>query len=316
MVRSRCLVITGPTASGKTGVAIDVAQQLNGEIISVDSRQIYQYLDIGTAKATPEQRRAVPHHGIDLLLPSERYSAGRFAEAARGWITQIGAHGRVPVLVGGTGFFLRALTHPMFTEPALDPARKEALKGFLNRKSRAELLTWLRRLDPIGADRLPESAGRQRIARMIEIALLTGWPLHWWQQQQPPGEPPIEALTVLLIVDRQSLYERINRRVLDMVNAGLVQEVAALLARGYDEHSPGMKTTGYRELVPYLRGACSLDIAIDAIQRTTRGYARRQITWFRHQLAEPVIEVNVSTPHEELVDIIVREWRRYNANRN
>jgi tRNA dimethylallyltransferase len=311
-----CLVITGPTASGKTGVAIDVARQIDGEIISVDSRQVYQDMDIGTAKATPAERAAVPHHGLDLLPPTERYNAGRFAAAARTWIADITARGRVPILVGGTGFFLRALTHPMFNEPPLDAARKERLKGVLNQKSREELLAWLGHLDPVGAARVTDEAGRQRIARMIEVVLLTGHPLHWWQRQPANDAAPINALTVVLTLDRAALYERINQRVVEMVSSGLVQEVETLLARGYDEHTPGMKTVGYIELIPYLRGQTTLAEAVDAIQRATRGYARRQITWFRHQLAEPVVEIDASLPRAEIVDLIVREWRQKHENRN
>ena len=313
---SDCLVITGPTATGKTGVAIDVAQKLGGEIISLDSRQVYQGMDIGTAKATPTQRAAVPHHGLDLLPPSERYNAGRFAEDAREWISAITKRGHLPILVGGTGFFLRALTHPMFREPALDPGRKESMKRLLNEKRRVELLEWLRHLDPVGAARLSEEAGRQRIARMIEVALLTGRPLHWWHAQGVEGAHPIAALTIVLTLDRATLYNRINRRVMEMVEVGLVDEVAGLLAAGYDENTPGMKTTGYIEMIPHLRGEISLDEAVDAIQRATRSFARRQITWFRHQLAAPVVELDAAVPHPALVERIIEEWKRYNAHRN
>lgn len=310
------LVITGPTASGKTGIAVEVAQKINGEIISVDSRQVYQDMNIGTAKATAAERAAVPHHGLDLLAPSERYNAGRFAEDARAWIADIRRRGRVPILVGGTGFFLRALTHPMFAEPPLDTERKERLKRWLNRRQPEELLGWLGHLDPVGARRVKAETGRQRIARMIEVVLLTGRPLHWWQQQPAEGIAPISAVTVVLTLERGALYERINQRVVDMVSSGLVQEVEGLLARGYDEHSPGMKTTGYIQLIPYVRGETTLSEAIDAIQRATRGYARRQITWFRHQLAEPVIEVDAARPRAEVVELIVGEWRQHNAHRN
>lgn len=310
------LVITGPTASGKTGIAVEVAQKINGEIISVDSRQVYQDMNIGTAKATAAERAAVPHHGLDLLAPSERYNAGRFAEDARAWIADIRRRGRVPILVGGTGFFLRALTHPMFAEPPLDTERKERLKRWLNHRQPEELLGWLGHLDPVGARRVKDETGRQRIARMIEVALLTGRPLHWWQQQPAEGIAPISAVTVVLTLERGALYERINQRVVDMVSSGLVQEVEGLLARGYDEHSPGMKTTGYIQLIPYVRGETTLSEAIDAIQRATRGYARRQITWFRHQLAEPVIEVDAARPRAEVVELIVGEWRQHNAHRN
>jgi tRNA dimethylallyltransferase len=313
---THCLAITGATATGKTDVAIEVARRLDSEIISLDSRQVYRGMDIGTAKATPAQRAAIPHHGIDLVDPSDRYNAGRFSEDARSWITSIHHRGRIPILVGGTGFFLRALTHPMFAEPDVDTGRKEALKRLLNERSREELLHWLRALDPTGAERLTSEAGRQRIARLIEMVLLTGRPLHWWQKHSPPRQEPVDAVTFVLELERRVLYERINQRVLQMVKQGLVQEVQSLLDRGYDETSPGMKTVGYIELIPYVRGECSLETAIDAIQRASRSYARRQITWLRHQLAEPVVRLNAAAPREEIVEAIVTEWQRHNANRN
>jgi tRNA dimethylallyltransferase len=313
--RAQCLVITGATATGKSDVAIDVAKQLNGEIISADSRQVYQQMDIGTAKATTAQRAAVPHHGIDLVPPSERYSAGRFAEDARRSIDEIRAREHLPVLVGGTGFFLRALTHPMFAEPELDPQRRESLKRLLNTRSREELLHWLRTLDRVGAGRLTADAGRQRIARLIEMVLLSGRPLHWWQQHSPPAQTPVPTVTFVLELDRETLYERINARVVAMVNNGLVQEVERLLASGYDESSPGLKTVGYAELIPHVRREVGLDAAIGAIQRNTRSYARRQITWFRHQLAEPVVRVDAAQDRTDIVASIVTEWQKH-AHRN
>ena len=311
-----CLVITGATATGKTDVAIEVARELNGEIISADSRQVYRGMDIGTAKASPEQRALVPHHGVDLLPPTERYNAGRFADDARRWINDIQARGHVPVLVGGTGFFLRALTHPMFAEPDLDPQRKEALKRLLNSRSRAELMDWLKTLDRVSADSLPPEAGRQRIARMIEIVLLTGRPLRWWHQHGPQPEPPVRTMTFVLELPRDDLYARINQRVVEMMNRGLVQEVEGLLVAGVAENSPGMKTVGYAEVLPYLRGEYGMDAAIDAIQRATRAYARRQVTWFRHQLAEPVLRINAEQPRDVIVRTIVTEWQKHHANRN
>ena len=313
---SNALVITGATATGKTDVAIDVAREVGGEIISADSRQVYQGMDIGTAKASAEQRALVPHHGIDLLPPTERYNAGRFAADARRWIHEIEARGHIPILVGGTGFFLRALTHPMFAEPELDPARKEALKRLLNTRSREELLHWLKALDPVSADSLGPEAGRQRIARMIEIVLLTGRPLRWWHEHGPQPEPPVRTMSFVLELPREKLYGRINQRVEEMVNRGLVREVQALLSSGVAENSPGMKTVGYAELLPYLRGEYGIDDAVDAIQRATRAYARRQITWFRHQLPEPVFRLDAEQPREVIVRTIVTEWQKQHANRN
>lgn len=311
-----CLVITGATATGKSDVAIDVALRVVGEIISFDSRQIYQQMDIGTAKASAAQRALVPHYGLDLLPPSERYNAGRFALDARAWMQQIRARDHVPILVGGTGFFLRALTHPMFMEPDIDPERKEALKQILNQKSRSELLAWLRHLDPEAAVQATENVARQRIARLLEVVLLTGRPLGWWQQHAQPALTPIRALTFVLDLDRTILYERINARVVQMVNNGLVEEVERLLAAGYDERSPGLKTTGYIELIPFVRGQGSKEAAIDAIQRATRAYARRQVTWFRHQLAEPVVRIDAAAGQAAIVETIVRKWQQQHANRN
>lgn len=309
------LVITGATATGKTEIAIEVALRIGGEIISFDSRQVYQHMDIGTAKATPEQRARVPHFGLDLLPPSKRYNAGRFAEDAKRWMREIRARGHVPILVGGTGFFLRALTHPMFAEPPIDEQRKEALKTWLNQHSRSELLRWLAHLDPEAAAEVVPETSRQRIARALEVALLTGRTLSWWHEHAQPAGEPLQAVTFVLELDRMQLYQRINARVQQMVRNGLVDEVERLLTAGYNEHSPGMKTTGYIEMIPYVRGQCSLNEAIDAIQRATRAYARRQITWFRHQLAEPVIRIDAGADRETIVETIVREWYQH-AHRN
>lgn len=302
------LVITGPTASGKTTLSVDVAQRLAGEIISMDSRQVYRGMDIGTAKPNASQRAGLPHHGLDILTPDQRYSAGRFARDARRWIREIGARGRVPVLVGGTGFFLRALTHPLFHEPTLDHARREALKQFLEKFSREELLRWLRCLDETSAARLARAGGRQRLARAIEIALLSGRTLSAWHDQQTP-DTPLDLVVIALELPRDVLYARINGRVDDMLAAGLLEEVRALVGAGYDESAPGMNATGYIELLPYLRGQTTLAEAAERIRTNTRQYARRQLTWFRHQLPETAIRLDAMQPRSQLVEQIVNVWQ-------
>ncbi|MFS8637728.1 MAG: tRNA (adenosine(37)-N6)-dimethylallyltransferase MiaA [Gemmatimonadota bacterium] len=304
------LVITGPTATGKTALSLDVAERLDGEIISMDSRQVYRGMDIGTAKVTPDQRARVPHHGLDLVDPDERYSAGRFARDARRWIEEIRARGHTPILVGGTGFFLRALTHPLFREPEMPERAREALKRWLERQPEEKLRRWLADLDPATARTLEASGGRQRVARALEVALLTGRPLSWWHRHAPPETPPLPLLIFVLWLPREQLYRRINDRVLEMIEAGWVDEVRALLERGYDLDDPGMVATGYPELVAYLRGEWSLEEAIEATQRATRRYARRQLTWFRHQLPPGAIWLDASRPRAELVDTIVDIWNR------
>lgn len=310
------LAITGATATGKTTLAIDVALALNGEILSLDSRQVYRGMDIGTAKPTAEQRTRVPHHGLDLIEPSERYSAGRFASDARQWISDIQERGKVPILVGGTGFFLRALTHPMFAEPVLPAERRRALDDYFASQETEELLRWLDQLDPPSAARFAEQGGRQRITRALEIALLSGRPLTWWHTNAPPGPKPLNVLTFVLDLPRAELNRRIDERVHAMIAAGLVSEVHVLMQHGHDEHAPGMNATGYIELIPHLRGEVELAAAIAEIQRATRAYARRQQTWFRHQLPAGAEWLDAGMAAGELKQIIVSRWEREVCSEN
>jgi tRNA dimethylallyltransferase len=301
------LVITGPTASGKTALSVDVARRLAGEIISFDSRQVYARMDIGTAKPSAAERAGVRHFGFDIVQPGERYSAGRFAADARHWISEITARGHVPVLVGGTGFFLRALTHPLFDEPQLDSNRKEALKAYLSSFSREELLAWLQRLDEVNAQRLASEGGRHRIARAIEVALLTGRRLSEWHDKQQPQQP-LQFVTIVLTMPRDELYHRINARVDEMLRTGLIEEVRALLEAGYDETASGMDATGYREIVQLLGGQLTLEAAVEAIKAASRQYARRQETWLRHQLPDDVVRLDATKPRQQLVDEVIEAW--------
>jgi len=303
------LVLTGPTSSGKTALSIPVAQRLNGEIISMDSRQLYRGMDIGTDKVKGPERDAVPHHGLDLVDPDERFSAGRWARAARGWIEEIRARGRLPVLVGGTGFYLKALLEPVFQEPPMDPERRDRLRNWLAGRSTAELGRWVDRLDP-GRAALARDGGPQRLARTLEVALLTGRPLSEWHELAPPEAAPVEARVVVLTLPRELLYGRINARAERMFREGLLDEVRGLLAAGFGPDDPGMTGTGYREAAAVLAGEISIDEALDRIRRVTRGYARRQLTWFRGQLGGvEVMELNATLSPEERVESVVRWWR-------
>jgi tRNA dimethylallyltransferase len=303
------LVITGATATGKTAVAIQVAQRLGGEIISLDSRQVYRFMDIGTAKAPESERAGVAHHGLDRIDPDERFNAGRFAALARHWIADIRDRGRVPILAGGTGFFLRALTHPMFEEPRLDPAAKEAWKRYLSEMPADEVARWARMLDPHAAAR---ASDRQRLARIVEVVMLTGRTLASLQRQAPPAARPVDARVFVLELPRDVLYRRIETRVDAMIRAGLPAEVRALMERGYDETAPGMNATGYIELLPYLRGERSLEEAAALIKAATRRYARRQTTWLRHQLPPGAVRLAAEAPVDELASRIVQEWSQEN----
>jgi tRNA dimethylallyltransferase len=305
----RAIVLTGATATGKTALALEVASVLDAEIISADSRQVYRGLDIGTAKATRADTTRIPHHGLDLVAPGERYSAGRFAHDARRWVAEIRGRGRVPLLAGGTGFFIRALTHPLFQEPTLEPASRERLHGYLAALPDDELRRWLDAIDTDAAGRLREAGGRQRVLRALEVALLTGRTLAWWHRHAPPRETPLEAAIFVLDLPRPILYQRIDQRVDAMVAAGLVEEVRGLVDQGFGPGDPGMNATGYPEIMACLRGEIDLDEAKDRIRRATRRYARRQLTWFRNQLPPGAAWLDGTRPMNELRDEVVAQWQ-------
>lgn len=302
------LALVGPTASGKTALSLAVARELDGEIVSMDSRQVYRGMDVGTAKVDAVARDAVPHHGLDLVNPDDSYSAGRFAREARGWIREIRARDRVPVLVGGTGFFLRALTDPIFREPTLDRVRQGALRRWISGQSSPTLAAWVKRLDP-ERSAVAAEGGPQRLGRTLEIALLTGRPLSWWHRAAGPDDQPLMGLIVLLAVTRDELDRRIDARVDHMFESGLVEEVRGLLAAGYAPEDPGMTGTGYREVVKYLVGGGSLEETREAIRRATRQYARRQLTWFRNQLPPETLTLDAGAPLQEQVARVVAAWR-------
>ncbi|HET7274761.1 MAG TPA: tRNA (adenosine(37)-N6)-dimethylallyltransferase MiaA [Longimicrobiaceae bacterium] len=313
MSTPEALAIVGPTASGKTALSIRVAELLHGEIISIDSRQVYRGMDIGTAKATAAQRAAAVHHGLDLIGPDERFSAGRFARHAREWIEQITAREHVPILVGGTGFFLRALTNPIFQEPTLDAERRSALQRVLERLDSDTLRRWITALDPNLANSFQGGhGGRQRLLRAIELPLLTGRPLSWWHAHAPPEAPPLRPLVFVLNPPRERLDAAINRRVDDMMAAGLLDEVRTLLAAGYNARDPGLNATGYAELIPVLIDGASVEDAADLIRKNTRAYARRQITWFRHQLPDGAVWLDGERDSEELAAVVVTRWEHEN----
>ncbi len=301
------LAVVGTTASGKTALSIPLAEALAGEIISMDSRQVYRGMDIGTDKVTREERARVPHHGLDLVEPRERYSAGRFARDARRWVHEIRARGHLPLLVGGTGFFLKALLEPVFREPPLDPARRDALRTVLSRLPAEESARWVRRLDPERAE-LALAGGTQRTARTLEVALLTGRSLSWWHAHAPPDAPPVPARVVRLVLPREESVRRIDARVIRMFDRGLLAEVDRLLRAGADPGDPGMTGTGYREAADVLLGRATLEEAILGTQRVTRAYARRQETWFRHQLPPGALELDALLPVAEQVERVLRWW--------
>jgi tRNA dimethylallyltransferase len=295
-------VILGPTAVGKTAVALALTSCWPLEVISADSRQVYRRLDIGTAKPTPKDRARLPHHGLDLINPGGRYSAGHFARDAAGWLTNIRGRGKLPVIVGGTGLYVRALAEGLFHEPPLDPAKRRSLDAWTARLEPIELLRWAARLDP-GF----RGGGRQRAARAIEVALLSGHPLSYWQQAAR-AQGSLDPWYIVLTVPRPVLHQRIARRADDMMRRGLIEEVASVLAEGHGPTTPGLDGIGIREAVEYLHGHRPRDTVAEAITIGTRQYAKRQQTWFRHQLGGSAVTLDATRPPEKLAAEIARMW--------
>ena len=302
------LALVGPTAGGKTTLSLEVSRRLDAEVISMDSRQVYRGMDVGTAKATKAERALVPHHGLDLVDPDQRYSAGRFARDARHWIAAIRARRHLPLLVGGTGFFLRALLAPIFAEPTLDPGRREALRGWLAAQPRKRLEAWVTALDPERRD-VAAAGGPHRMIRALEVALLTGRPLSQWHRTSPPDGAGVHGVVVRVDVPREELDRRIAARVRRMLEGGLVGEVQALLDAGYAPRCPGMTGVGYREVVAHLRGDAPMEEVEAAIAARTRQYARRQLTWLRNQLPPDAVALDGTLPLEAQVKSVVEVWR-------
>jgi len=300
----RTPVIVGPTGIGKTAVALALAAHWPLEVISSDSRQVYRRLDIGTAKPTAKEQSRVPHHGLDLIEPGTRYSAGRFAREAVAWLEDIRARGRMPVVVGGTGLYVRALAEGLFAEPPVDAARRRSLDAYTSRLEPIDLVRWASRLDP-----RYQGGGRQRAARAIEIALLTGRPLSWWQRSAQ-AQGVLEPWYIVLTAPRPVLQARIQRRAEEMVRRGLIEETAAVLSEGHAPHAPGLDGVGIREAVEYLHGKRARDTVAEAIAISTRQYAKRQETWFRHQLVGERITLDATRPPETLAAEIAQAWEK------
>ncbi len=277
--KEKLVVIIGPTAVGKTQLSLDLAQQFNGEIISGDSMQVYRGMDIGTAKAEPAELALVPHHLIDIKNPDEEYSVALFQESATRLITEINQRERLPFIVGGTGLYIESVTHRFqFSQAAQDPELRERLQRLADAEGVEALHARLADVDPITAQRLHPNDVK-RVIRALEIYESTGYKMSDFQLRAQHS--PYDLVMIGLTMERAVLYERINRRVELMIEAGLVEEVRGLLDKGYDASMVSMQGLGYKELIPYLYGEITLEKAINDIQQRTRHFAKRQLSWFR-----------------------------------
>jgi tRNA dimethylallyltransferase len=282
-------VVCGPTAAGKTAIALALAERWPVTILSADSRQVYRGFDLGTAKPSAAERARVPHRGIDLVEPAERFSASAWAAAAEGWIDEARAAGRIPLVVGGTGLYIRSLFAPLFDEPELDPDRRRLLERALAELPTPELARWVRALDPVRA-----ALGRTQLLRAIEVALLTGRQVSALHRER--ARAPRHAARYLVVDPGPPLAERIAARTRAMLDAGWEDEVRGLVATVPGD-APAWNATGYDAVRRLVRGEATRERAIEEIVVATRQYAKRQRTWFRNQLVgEAVTRVNPDDP--------------------
>ena len=274
------IVVAGPTASGKTKLAIDIATAFDGEVVSADSMQIYRYMDIGTAKPTMDERAKCPHHLIDFVDPDQAFSVADYARLAHSVIADIVSRGKLPVMCGGTGLYIDSVVNDV---PFGDVKSDHDLRDELNRLAAADggerLIEILAEFDPVSAQRLhPNNV--KRIIRAIEFYKVTGVPISEHQEMTKQIESRYEPIEFMIDCPRDVLYERINRRVDDMITNGLADEIRALLDMGCTSEMNSMQGIGYKELIRYFDGECTLEYAINAIKQASRRYAKRQLTWF------------------------------------
>lgn len=277
---SPAVAIIGPTAVGKTELSLRIAERFSGEIINVDSMQVYKYMDIGTAKASLTERQRITHHLIDIITPDEEYNVTRFIEDALDAAKRIKECGHTVFLVGGTGLYLKGLTEGVFDMDSMDSEIRESLKGKLKKYGREAVYKELLMCDPKSAKRIHPN-DTQRLLRALEVFKMTGMP---WSEHvtQPQKKTPMPAvLKIGLTVERNVLYERINQRTEIMINTGMLNEVQNLIDMGYDCNLKSMQSIGYRHMCNFINSKWTLDKTIELLARDTRHYAKRQLTWFK-----------------------------------
>lgn len=302
-------VVAGPTASGKTALAIDIAKRFGGEIVSADSMQIYKYMDIGTAKPTAEERSECVHHLIDFVEPDQDFSVAQYTELAHPVIAGIYERGHLPVMCGGTGLYINSVVDDVtFGKMESDEDMRAELRGIAEREGNERLIEMLAEVDPVSAKRLHPNNLR-RVIRAIEFYRLTGVPISEHQEMTKQTESRYRPVMFCIDHDREVLYERINRRVGIMLEQGLLNEVKRLMDMGFTAELNSMQGIGYKELFEYLDGRCSFEEAVENVKRGSRRYAKRQLTWFRRD--KRIIMLEPGTAAEKAAEVISREMPEF-----
>lgn len=295
------IILTGPTAVGKTKASIGLAKAVGGEIISADSMQVYKHMNIGSAKISPEEMEGVPHHLIDVLEPDEEFHVAKFQEMAKAALDKIYAAGHIPIVAGGTGFYIQALLYDIdFSKGEEDSAYRQKLIDFADAEGNQALHELLRQVDEKSAEAIHEN-NRKRVIRALEFYHQTGKPISEHNEQERHKSSPYRFAYFVLNDERSHLYERIDRRVDEMLDAGLIEEVKWLKNRGYTKDMVSMQGLGYKEILSYLDGELTQEEAVYKLKRDTRHFAKRQLTWFRREQDVIWIEKNHYNYEEEAV---------------
>ena len=299
------LVICGPTGIGKTALSLEIASRLPSEIVSADSRQIYRFMDVGTAKPTPEERQRAPHHFIDIRDPDQDYSAGEYSREARQVIAKIFQRGKLPIVAGGSGLYIRALLEGFFNLDAKDAQLRETLRQRLSSEGAEKLFAEFAEIDPeLAAKTHPNNT--KRVLRALEVFYLTGTPMSQIQKAQK-DPAPFRWLKIGLTLERKQLYARINRRVEKMFDSGLVDEVRSLLKKGFSPTLNALNSVGYKEVISYLNGAADLFSCKEMIKQNSRRYAKRQLTWFRGEKDVEWIELADANALPGVADAVLKK---------
>ncbi len=305
MEKKPLVVITGPTAVGKTKISIKIAKSLNGEIVSADSMQIYKYMNIGTAKPTTEECQGILHHMMDFLDPACEFSVAQYQKLATETIKDIHERGRLPIVVGGTGLYIKSLIYPMnFTEAQQDLKYRKDLYKKAETLGKAYLHEKLQKVDPASASRLHPNDTR-RIVRALEVYHLTGKPMSEQSQNLDNMGYRYDLAMIGLTMRRAKLYERINQRVDNMIKSGLLLEIKELLDRGYTRNMISMQGLGYKEIIDYFEGKLSLEEAIYLLKRDTRRYAKRQLTWLRGEKGITKVSIDEFESLDTLIQWVI-----------
>ena len=309
-------VIVGPTASGKTNLAIQIAKRLDGEIVSADSMQIYRRMNVGTAKPTESEKQGIPHHLMDFVEPDQAFSVADYKDRAVAAIRDITARGKTAIVAGGTGLYINALTQKWgFPGIKTDPKIREKLNDAYKTETPEAVYRRLKQIDPEAAAKI-HPHNRKRVIRALEIYETTGKTKTYWESQVRKIDLPFDYLLLGIQMPRDVLYQRIDQRVDVMIEDGLVEEVRALLNDGYDPSLVSMQALGYKEIVPYLKGRSSLEEQVRILKRDTRHFAKRQLTWFRKNQDIHWFSAEKNKDSEQLANQMIQCIEQYKGEHN